>query len=579
MDFRLEYPRPNFTRENWKSLNGVWTIEIDGKKEKDFYLKKKKFSKDINVPYVVECEMSGVNHKDFMDSVWYTRDFEVEEKELIGRVLLNFEAVSNYCEVYVNGTKIGSHKGGYTPFTLDATKAIKVGINNLKLYVVNDVKDTTIPTGKQSRRQNPYSCLYYRSTGIWQSVWVEFVDFSYLDEKIKITNDLEGNLKVVGKVDSIENSFKVKAEVLFDGKVVAEDTQEFAKKYKFNFKIENPKLWTVDTPNLYDIKLYLYNEDTLIDEVTTYTGFRTVELVGKKVLFNGKEFFQRLVLDQGYYKDSSYTAPSKEALKRDITISKEYGFNGARLHQKIFERRFLYYADKIGYVVWGEMPDWGFSLKTEEGLKRFKREFKEMVTRDFNHPSIIGWCPLNERWAFVQKYHALNSRKLYDYVKELDTSRLITLISGGFHFIGTTDFWDYHDYNHNPEKMMANVRKFYKAPPCTKFKNIFRSKKTKIAMPKDLKDLPIFVSEFGGLTYKNSDGNWGYNTAFKNDDEFLAVANALFKALQDEEDMIGYCYTQLTDVYQEQNGIVAFDRSHKLSKESIEKFRKQNSMR
>ena len=401
MIMRDEYPRPSFVRENWQCLNGEWEFYNDlcasGDDRKVY--ESERLESTINVPFCPESELSGIRFVDFMPSVWYARNVTLSKEQLNGRVLLHIGASDYKTVLYVNAQRVGQHIGGYTSFSFDISEYLKEGDNRLVINVIDNLRSGKQPCGKQSRKFYSHTCDYTRTTGIWQTVWLEFVPKIYL-KKVDVTaTDLNGTVILRPTLSRYVANAYLKTVINFEGKIVSE--RDFPLSGETSIcavMLSEPKLWNVGEPNLYDIEYTLYVDSQPIDNVKSYFGIRRIDIDGYKVLINGKSVFQRLILDQGFYPDGIYTAPSDEALKRDIELSMNLGFNGARLHQKVFEERYLYHADKAGYLVWGEFPDWGMDITSLDALHEMLPQWLDSIERDYNHPCIIGWCPHNETW-------------------------------------------------------------------------------------------------------------------------------------------------------------------------------------
>ena len=554
MIYRSEYPKPQFMRENWLNLNGEWQFEIDNSnsgEERKLFNEAQDFSLKINVPFCPESKLSGVENVDFMNSVWYKREFEITEKQLEGRVVLHFGAVDYKTTVYINGNKCGSHKGGYVSFSFDITDYAVLGKNTVTVHAEDDTRSRMIPSGKQSEKYSSWGCYYTRTTGIWQTVWLEFLPEAHI-KSVKYITDINNATVNINAVLCGSGTFI--AEAFYDGVSMGKaQTVSGGGNVNITINLAEKHLWEVGNGRLYDLVL-TFGED----RVQSYFGLRDIRLDGKKFLINGKSVFQRLVLDQGFYPDGIYTAPSDQELCADIKRSQALGFNGARLHEKVFEERFLYHCDKLGYIVWGEYPNWGLDHSYADSIYAILPEWLEEIDRDFNHPSIIGWCPLNETWD-------QNGRKQYDEMlalvykatKAADSTRPCIDTSGNYHVV--TDIYDLHDYEQNPDVFAShyeplgnsNVFDFFSA-----FKDRQRY---------DGK-MPFFVSEYGGIGWSVNEG-WSYGNAPKSAEEFIERFKGLTDALLDNENMFGFCYTQLTDVEQEQNGLYTYDRKPKFDTE------------
>lgn len=567
--FRPEYPRPSFVRENWLNLNGKWEFEIGDNNV---------FDKEIEVPFCPESKLSGIEHKDFMYSVWYRRTVEITEEQLRGRVIINFGAVDYEAILYVNGKKAGYHKGGYISFSFDITDYLAVGENVITLNAKDDTRNPAIPMGKQSDRFESYGCSYTRTTGIWQTVWLEFTGDTYITSRKITAFANEKTILFEGCLSDNANGINVSAEIFYKGEKVSE-CETVAKNGKFSMTAEISSeihLWDVLKPEIYDIVLTVRNNGEVTDSVKTYTGFRTIELKDGKFLLNGKSVFLRQILDQGFHPDGVYTFPTKEDIEKDIDIAIDLGFNGARPHEKIFEEYYFYYADMKGYLVWGEFPNWGCCLdskKNPQGLKNFLAEWQEELIRDYNHPSIIGWCPLNETWDGKHFCDATSQKAIYSATKKYDSIRPVIGASGGYLYV--TDIDDYHDYSHTAEELIAHVHDHKNGTKEEKQLLVLNKiQKSGFLTRKDMKGLPIFCSEYGGISFNIGESAWGYVNE-SNEDDFVAHYISDTNALM-QSDCMGMCYTQLTDVEQEQNGLVTYERKHKFSEEARKKIRECN---
>lgn len=557
---RSEHPDPQFQRKDWLNLNGEWDFEFDFGNSglRAGVLEKDEWSRKINVPFCPESKLSGIEYTDFIAAVWYRKSVTVTEAQLEGRVLIHFGAVDYETYLYVNGEEAGYHKGGYTSFTFDITEFLTAGENVIAVNARDDVRDPLVPRGKQSELYNSHGCDYTRTTGIWQTVWLEFVPKAYV-KSFKIFPDTVNATLGVSAVVEGEGAFK--AEAFYDGRLVGSFEKTAAGFVSGDIKLSETHLWEVGCGRLYDLKITFGG-----DEISSYFGLRDIRIDGYKVLINGKSVFQRLVLDQGFYADGIYTAPSDEALEKDIRLSLAVGFNGARLHQKAFEPRFLYHCDRLGYIVWGEFGNWGLDYSRDGALEAMLPQWCESVARDFNHPAIVGWCPFNETWdRDGRKQNDELLRIIYRVTKQLDETRPCIDTSGNFHV--ETDIFDVHDYEQkveifkgNYDRLMTEGVLFERFPD----RQEYDGKK------------PAFVSEYGGIQWSlGSRGDaWGYGNAPKSEQEFIDRYKGLTDALLDNERMFGFCYTQLYDIEQEQNGLYYYDRSPKFDPEL---FRRINS--
>lgn len=546
---RPEHPDPQFERETWLSLNGEWQFCIDNGRsgeERGLFEPDARFDQKILVPFCPQSRLSGVGHTDFLSSVWYKRAFPVTPEQLSGDILLHFGAVDYEAKVYVNGAYAGEHRGGYVSFCLNITALCRAGENIVTVNALDDERSPMVPRGKQSEAFYSHGCDYTRTTGIWQSVWLEFAPKTRI-EKITLRPDVENAAVHITALLFGAGELCVRA--FFDGKEVGvARTACGGGVVQVFLPFSETHLWSAGQGDLYDLVL-TYGEDT----VKSYCALRSIRFDGCRFLLNGRSVFQRLILDQGFYPDGIYTAPSDDELKADIERSLSLGFNGARLHQKVFEQRFLYHADRLGYLVWGEYPSWGLDHARPEAIYSVLPEWLEELERDFNHPCIVGWCPFNETsdHAGHKQYDEL-LRLVYRTTKAIDDTRPCIDTSGYIHV--ETDVFDVHDYNQDPVSFKARYDRLMRDgvfdQPCFEDRQQYCGGK------------PVFVSEYGGI--QKSDGSgWGYGSAPENDEMFLARYRGLTDALLDNSKMFAFCYTQLTDVEQEKNGLYTYDRQPK----------------
>lgn len=552
---RPEHPRPDFRRDTWLNLNGPWEFEEDPGAigELEGWRGQRALAGCIRVPFCPESVLSGIGKTDFMERVWYRRHFVVGPDMAGRRLLLHFGAVDWHATVYVNGDLVGEHRGGYSQFTLDISKAARAGTNEVVVMAEDFTASGNQATGKQSHKQESYGCVYTRTTGIWQSVWLESAGSTWI-RGLHIEPDLNGGRALVRAWVDGPQSAELRVTALAEGRVVASDTVAAGWRSTLAvLSLDPSRAWSPEDPFLYDLRAEVLVDGEVVDTVHSYFGLRSIAIEGKRFLVNGEPIYQRLVLDQGFYPDGIYTAQSDEELRRDIELSMAAGFNGARLHQKVFEPRFLYWADRLGYLVWGEYPSWGLDWGRHEATAWAMDEWRSIVERDWNHPCIIGWCPLNET-AGGDGVEA--GQRLMALTQTMDPSRPFLDASGWVHLYPGTDVYDGHDYDQDPASFAAKLETF---------------RTTGEAPPVQLADArgvysgqPYFVSEYGGIklrTVRSTEGGWGYGESDM--DEFLAKYRGLTDAQLDNPNTFGFCYTQLTDVEQEQNGIYFYDRSPK----------------
>ncbi len=572
---RPEYPRPQFTRQDWQCLNGVWQFEID-KADSGYErgLVRGELSGEILVPFAPESELSGVGASDFLEAVWYRRTAEVPRDWAGRRTLLHFQAVDHDATVWIDGVEAGRHRGGFTGFGIDITELTEPGQPFTVTVRARDSRHGSQARGKQSTRFGNYEAFYCRSTGIWQTVWLEPVPEVHL-RRAKITPDLPGGRFLIRlPVSRAAAGHRVRA-VLGDGTGVVASAEaatdhDAAPLLVLPVPPERSRLWSPADPHLYSLRLALVDAaGTVIDEVESYAGLRSVSIDGQAVLLNGERVFQRLVLDQGWYRGGLMTAPDDQALITDIELARRAGFNGARLHQKVFEERFLYHADRFGYLVWGEFADWGARVggKHEPQLPTasFITQWLEVLERDYSHPAIIGWCPLNETLqSLSDRIGVLDdvTAGMFLATKLADLTRPVLDASGYAHRVAASDVYDSHNYEQDPGLFAKAMAGLAEGAP------YINTAPDGAAMSIPYRGQPYFCSEFGGILWSadadRSSDTWGYGSAPRTEEEWYERFAGLVDALLDNPLMFGYCYTQLTDVFQEQNGIYRFNRSDKL---------------
>lgn len=584
---RAEYPRPQFERNAWINLNGEWTYSFDfgGSGLEREWFKSTGFDQKITVPFCPESKLSGVEYKDFINHMWYHRTISIPQDWADKQVLLHFGAVYYKSEIYIDGVFAARHFGGTSSFQVDITPYVKAGqTHNLVVYVESDVRSTHQPSGKQNLQFASYGCNYTRTTGIWQTVWLEAVHPEGL-QSVQMIPDIDQQQLIIRPRFYKELGGKLEVTLKDNGKVVSKETVAANALSTVILPVKKMKTWSPENPFLYDVELRVIDKaGNVVDEVKSYAGMRKVHIEGKKIYLNNQPYYQRLVLDQGFYPDGIWTAPSDEALKKDIQLSMEAGFNGARLHQKVFEERFYYWADKLGYLTWGEASSWGMDCNDIETARNFITEWTEIVERDRNHPSILIWTPTNEEfWPDRVQYPRL-MQDLYKLTKAIDPTRPFHGTSGGSHI--ATDIWTVHNYEQDPAKLkdlLYNDGKLMEAPKWEiqlMPKNIgYNGLKytDQYTFPQYKHDMPYLIDEFGGIKWNPSqqmesaqNTSWGYGEPPHSLEEFYARLEGLVNTVLSLSDHVwGYCYTQLTDVEQEQNGIYYYDRSPKFDMKRI----------
>ncbi len=577
---RPEHPRPDRFRQEWLNLNGAWQFKMDpgaSGAEQNWQGRGATFDREIVVPFCMESALSGIGYKDFMLAVWYRRAFTIPAGWAGKRVLLHIGACDYRTRVFVNEQPAGAHAGGYTPIEADITPALQPGRNLLTIEARDDLRGGLQPGGKQCQQLRSCACSYTRTTGIWQTVWLEAIPDTYIG-KFHIHTDPDNSRAVVTLTAAgARRPAEVEVLVKQDAKILASAKARIhGQPVALSLDIPEPVLWYPGNPQLYDLELKLTSSKGQ-DVVHSYFGLRKIHVEGRRIYLNNQPLYMRTVLDQGFYPDGIYTAPSGDALRRDIELSMAAGFNGARLHQKVFDPRFLYWADKLGYLVWGEAGNWGCDLNHPLSAANFIDEWTQALERDINHPSIIGWCPLNETSVAQGPVAQWLHQHLYRLNKTIDPGRLAIDSSGYMHYPGVgTDLYDVHAY-HMPDELAGQMAPLLRGEWSKAFKN-FASDTTYDGSQ------PYFVSEFGGIGWAPADKDkdwdrrmWGYGNRPKSEAEFVERYRRTLQVLLDNPAICGWCYTQLYDIEQEINGLYFYDRRPKFGPETMQALRAINA--
>lgn len=569
---RREYPRPQLVREAWLNLNGYWSYEFDPGKSgvKRGLAGSHGFSGKILVPFCPESRLSGVAHVDFMDAMFYHRKLEVPAEWRGRRIILHFGGVDYECEGYIDGKSIGCHWGGSSSFEFDITSLVTPGMeHDFVLRVGDDPRSAVQSIGKQSPEYHSCGCCYTRVTGIWQTVWMEPAAMAGL-KNCRITPDIDNGCFVFTPRFYAELAGrKMRVSVLANGETAGGGEFCAATGISFAVNVESPRLWSPEDPFLYDIVYEILDAGgNLLERLNAYAGMRKIHIEKNRIYLNNKELFLRMVLDQGYYADGIWTAPSDADLRRDIELAMQAGFNGARLHQKVFEERFHYWADKLGYLTWGETASWGNAfgnmvhspqaVQFWESFHNFLAEWHEIVERDYNHPSLITWTPLNECHPEpdMKAYQRILG-EVYDVTRQLDPTRPCNECSGYCHV--KTDLWTVHVYRRNAQELRAALKPADSPVGCGDSQQAC-----------EYLGQPYLNDEFGGFLYIPPEGK-KYNerscgvSVIENADDFCRVLEEEVDVMLQMETLSGYCLTQLTDVEQEQNGIFNYDRTPKVA--------------
>jgi beta-galactosidase/beta-glucuronidase len=539
------------------------------------------FDRRITVPFCYQSRLSGIGDTSFHDVVWYARAFGGPAGVEEGRLLLHFGAVDYRATVWVNGAQVASHEGGHTPFCADVTDVLRREENVIVVRAEDPSRDTTIPRGKQYWKERSEGIYYTRTTGIWQTVWLELVNERRI-AALRLTPDVDAaRVDVEVEVEGFEPGLSLRLVVALRGDVVLDERAELraplierslpllvrgaAPDTPHLSEWPRPALWTPEHPNLYDLRLELRGADgKALDTVESYFGVRKIEARDGKVFLNNRPYYQRLVLDQGYFPDGLLTAPTDDYLRRDIELAREMGFNGARKHQKIEDPRWLYWADTLGFLVWGEMAN---AYTYSAGyVRRITAEWQEAVRRDYNHPCIVAWVPMNESWGVPElasdPRQADHLLAMYHLTRSLDRSRLVVSNDGWEHAL--TDLCTIHDYGGADDlsSRYATPESSVSARPAGR--PIY-------APGHGYRGEPVLTSEFGGIAFSGEEGGWGYSTV-ADAEEFLQRYESLIAALLQSETIQGFCYTQLTDVEQEVNGLLTYERKPKADPARIRKI-------
>lgn len=580
-----DYPRPQFVRKEWQNLNGKWNFIFDDKREgelKEYFLHFPKVS-TINVPFTYETQLSGIEDETVHEVVWYNRKITITKEQLQQKtIILHFEGSDYLTKVWINGNYVGKNIGGYARFSFAIERYIVEGENDITVKVEDSLSKDQ-PRGKQRYKKESWKCWYVQTTGIWKTVWLEWVSKKYLKsvkllpqkDKVKLTietNLLEEDVKRQDNYLQTEISFRGK--LLNKTKVLLEENyQEIEMNIVKEGSRETIQKWSINFPNLYDISYTLYCNNNVVDRVASYFGVRDIEIHGNSIFLNGEPLYLKLILDQGYWKESHLTPPNEEAILKDIDSVLELGFNGIRKHQKVEDERFLYWCDVKGVLVWSEMANcYEFN---DNSLENFTKEWIKVVKQNYNHPCIMAWVPINESWGVPEisvsekQQNFVNS--LYYLTKAIDQTRPVISNDGWEHTV--SDIITIHDYKQEEELL----EKEYMDKNRTVLNNLkeYNGKHRLFAKGYQYEGQPVIMSEYGGIAI-NSEKGWGYGKQVKDEKELLDRFSRLTKAINRIPYVSGYCYTQLTDVQQEINGLMNAERRYKLEPSRIKKINEES---
>ncbi len=575
---RTEYPRPQFQRDSWINLNGTWKFAFDDQNtgESDRWHQNLTETTDIQVPFTYETKASGIGEEKFHPYVWYQRSFDVPVDQIGKKVMLRFQASDYLTKVWVNGEYIGSHTGGNAAFSFDITNAVKANAKNELIVKVEDSNSCYQPRGKQRWREDNFGCWYVQTTGIWQTVWLEFLENRNI-ENVKTTPNIDTNsvafdYSIAGNMDE---QLRVETTIYFKGEKVKQfsftpnrSTMHF--EVDLLAEIHEWKImhWAPEHPNLYDVTFCLYENDRLLDEVNSYFGMRKVSIKDGKVLLNNRPIYQKLLLDQGYWLDTMLTPPSDEAMIEDIEKTLEMGFNGVRKHQKLEDERFLYWCDRKGLLVWSEMA--ATYEYSDQAVENFTQEWLDIMQQHYNHPSIITWVPFNESWGVpniaTNKKEQAFTESIYYLTKSIDPERPVIVNDGWEHTI--SDIITLHDYEEFGERFLD---RYQDKETIVNNEIPHNNHKYAFANGYEYKGQPIIISEYGGIAFNEGSG-WGYGNQVETEEQFLNRYRSITDAIKEIPYISGYCYTQITDVQQEINGLLKEDRTPKIALEKIKEI-------
>ena len=582
------YPRPQLQRQQWTCLDGAWDFAFDRRaalaRPEDVH-----WDRQILVPFAPETTASGIGDTSFFCAVWYRRQFARPDLKGGERQILHFAAVDYAAKVWINGLEVIRHRGGYTPFFVDITEALTAdGPQEIVVRAEDDPADLEKPRGKQDWKLESHSIWYPRTTGIWQTVWMETVPQARI-QSIRWTTNLERweiGLEVQTE-GAMPEACRLAVRMHTGGQVLVEDSYAFmggtlgigtvsSGEMHRSISLSDPGiddfrndlLWSPQKPTIIDVEMQILDKaGAVVDAVTSYTALRSISIQGDRFLLNGRPWPLRLVLDQGYWEGSGQTAPNNDAFVRDILLVKALGFNGVRKHQKIEDPRFLYWADHLGLLVWEEMPS--AYRYTQRSVERLTREWIDVLKRDWSHPCIVSWVPFNESWGVpdlpdspAQRHYV---QALYHLTKTLDPTRPV-IGNDGWESIAT-DMIGIHDYDEQPARIAhrygmdeVEARLFQYERPGGRMLRLADS---------ELKRQPIVLTEFGGIALRDANApNWGYSTC-RTPEELLQRYTALLGAVRSLTSLAGFCYTQFTDTFQEVNGLVHADRTPKIQPDKV----------
>ncbi len=577
---REGHPRPMCRRSGWISLHGPWEFALDPE-ARWTDPREPSWGQHIEVPFAPETTRSGIGETGYYEACWYRRHLPPTALGPDQRLLLHFGAVDHEATVWIDGAQVATHEGGYTPFTIDLTRHVRPD-SPLELVVRahDDPHDLCKPRGKQDWLRDPHGIWYPRTTGIWQPVWMERVPRTYIGSLRWASNlerwEIEVDANICGAWRPDMN-LRLRLRLSIAGRLLVDDTYalthpELHRRLALSDPgiddARNHLLWSPESPTLIDAHVELQDaEGRVVDMVDGYTALRDITIQGDQILLNGRPIRLRMVLDQGYWPDTGLSAPDDDALRRDVELARAMGFNGVRKHQKLEDPRYLYWADRLGLMVWAEMPS-AYRF-TRVSIQRQTREWMAAIERDRSHPCIIAWVPFNESWGVPNLPNNPAERSyvqaLYHLTKTLDPSRPV-VGNDGWESVAT-DIIGIHDYEADPAKMAER----YQATDIRASLHQQRYGGRILVIHGHQHhecDPPLVLTEFGGIALSEAEGTWGY-TRTANPRQLEQRLRALIEVVRRQEVFAGYCYTQFADTYQEANGLLFADRTPKIPIERI----------
>lgn len=576
-----KHPRPDFERKEFIILNGKWNFCFDDTtKANDNEKINGNFNDyEINVPFPYQCELSGIEDKTYHEQIWYSKQINIK-KDNNKSYILKLGAIDSFASIYINGKHVKDHDGGYSQIDVNISDYLVNGDNTIAIMAKDD-RNTDKPRGKQYWMDAPDRCWYSETSGIHRTCWLEVTGKTYIDY-FSIIPNIDTNTLKLDMYLSNDFTGKLQIQIKYNKEITKDITLSINNKHCIKEiitlvnedDIDEVSYWSMEDPNLYEIKFNLIENNNIIDEVSSYFGLRNIEIRNNNIYLNHKPLYQRLILDQGYWEKSLTTPASEEDLIKDLQLIKEMGFNGVRMHQKCEDPLFYYHADKMGLLVWLEMPSsYDFNLISVE---RNLKQWKEIVLQNINHPSIITYVPINESWGVRKIYNDESqiefANTIYELTKTIDNSRLIST-NDGWEFSCISDIYGFHQYFADPEKFAKQYEDFDAISKLGMFNRPLET-------IKPLDNKPVIISEFGGIALNNKDSDaWGYNSDAKDEKDYKDKIEKQINSILSLDYLCGYCYTQLTDVMQEVNGLLKIDRTPKLPIKEYTKIFSKNSIK